>query len=290
MMHAVSENDTNSTDGKSSDDGILMDHNYRKMTMTELKDMLGNEKVSKNQKKKINKQIKWLETADARKALRKKRKVKHKEKNIAEGRKRPKFETITTVEDFHLLCHIAVDLSFDKLMTNRDIQKLGKQIAWCYKENRRSTHPVQYHICGLEERLGSSLDPSYKNWDVHFDKAPLESFPKDKITYLTAESENVLEEFKPGIVYVIGGLVDHNHQKGLCQRLADENGIVTARLPLEENIDIKTRRVLTVNHVFEILLAYRETKSWKEAILKIMPQKKLTPTSRKSNNVNDSNT
>lgn len=41
----------------------------------------------------------------------------------------------------------------------------------------------------------------------------LENFPKDKIIYLSSESENVLTTVEPEYLYVIGGLVDHNSQK-----------------------------------------------------------------------------
>ena len=57
------------------------------------------------------------------------------------------------------------------------------------------------------------MDSSHVNWDVHFDKDLFNSFTMEKIIYLTAESPNVLTSLDQGKVYVIGGLVDHNHQK-----------------------------------------------------------------------------
>ena len=57
------------------------------------------------------------------------------------------------------------------------------------------------------------VDPSHVNWDVHFDEDLFCNSYAGSLMYLTAESSNVLTDIEPGKVYVIGGLVDHNHQK-----------------------------------------------------------------------------
>lgn len=45
------------------------------------------------------------------------------------------------------------------------------------------------------------------------DKNYLDIFSKEKIVYLTSESDNVIETIEDDKVYIIGGLVDHNSHK-----------------------------------------------------------------------------
>lgn len=102
----------------------------------------------------------------------------------------------------------------------------------------------------------------------------MELFDKDKIIYLTSESETVLDVLEKGAVYIIGGIVDHNHHKFLTHEIAQKNSIRTARLPLSEHLIMKTRSVLTINQCFEIILGVSEGNSWKKALIDVMPSRK----------------
>ncbi|QQP39375.1 Uncharacterized protein FKW44_020242, partial [Caligus rogercresseyi] len=101
----------------------------------------------------------------------------------------------------------------------------------------------------------------YANWDLHFHEEAFEKlFKAEDCIYLSSESENVLSSLDEGKLYIIGGLVDHNLHKGVCYAKAQELNIPTARLPIDEFIKMKTRKVLTIDHVYHIMALVTEGK------------------------------
>ncbi|KHN71484.1 tRNA (guanine(9)-N1)-methyltransferase, partial [Toxocara canis] len=76
-------------------------------------------------------------------------------------------------------------------------------------------------------------------------------------------------------LYVIGGLLDHNSLKGLCLDVATKERVAHARLPIDDYVRMRTRKVLTINQVFEILLRYTENHSWKDAFDEVIPKRRL---------------
>lgn len=243
----------------------------------------GNQTLSKRQMKKLLKQQKWEEERELRKQRRKERKQQRKQQRQnsqqeerGEGpssRKRPRREV--TPSSLRLL----VDCSYDDLMLIKDVRKLHKQIQRCYAENRRASHPVQFYLTSLGGQLKQSLDEKDKGWvnwkDITIKEEHYSTVvAKDELVYLTSDSPNVLEELDQNKAYVIGGLVDHNHHKGITYERAKELGISHAQLPLGSFVKMNSRKVLAVNHVFEIILAYLEKGSWQEAFFTVLPQRK----------------
>merc|ERR1711915_699986 len=96
----------------------------------------------------------------------------------------------------------------------------------------------------------------------------------ESLVYLSSDSGNILETLEHGKNYIIGGRVDHNNHKGICFRKAEELGIVHARLPIDQYLEMKTRHVLAINHVYEIMAQFTESGSWKEAFLSTIPNRK----------------
>ncbi|KAG8904763.1 tRNA (guanine(9)-N(1))-methyltransferase [Tulasnella sp. 403] len=95
---------------------------------------------------------------------------------------------------------------------------------------------------------------------------------KSTVVYLTADAEEELTELSEGETYIIGGIVDRNRYKNK----AVAQGVRTARLPIGTYLaSLPTRKVLTVNQVFSILLRWVEVRDWKEALMAVMPKRKF---------------
>lgn len=180
---------------------------------------------------------------------------------------------------------VYVDCSFDNMMKEGEVISLSQQIIRCYAQNKRAVKPVDLEIYGLEGELLKRFEGPIRNqhltWQAskpkrisfHNEAYGLEN--KENLVYLSSDSDNVIESLEPGKHYIIGGIVDKGRYKNLCNDKAKNQGLVTGRLPIEEYIKISGRKVLTCNHVFEILLKFLETKDWKTAFEQVLPVRKL---------------
>ncbi|THG97485.1 hypothetical protein EW026_g4530 [Hermanssonia centrifuga] len=100
--------------------------------------------------------------------------------------------------------------------------------------------------------------------------------PRESVVYLTADAEEELTELSEGETYIIGGICDHNRYKNLCLDKAQTSGIRAARLPIGTHLaELRTRKVLTVNQAFEILLKWVETRDWRAALEAVIPKRKF---------------
>ncbi|XP_061175091.1 tRNA methyltransferase 10 homolog A-like [Saccostrea echinata] len=250
------------------------------VTKEEKKETQASATMSKKQLRRQQRQEKWLSIKADVRAKEKQRKKQKRREALERGDvmapTRKKLRTNTMAKS-SCKTSVVIDCSLDSYMGEKDIMKLVKQIQFCYSSNRRSQNPMQFYVTGVHGQTKARLEGigDYQNWDVNFtSKDYNEVFEKENIVYLSSESENTLQELEPNKAYIIGGLVDHNHYKGLCHSLATEKGVGHARLPISEFLDMKTRKVLTINHVFDILLKYTETKNWSQSFCSVIPQRK----------------
>lgn len=253
---------------------------FNRMTLEELETFLSSkgDDISKNQRKKLVRRIEWLMHRSERRAQQKekqkRKKEAAKESDTHIDKKRSK---LTRMEESRCKIKVAIDVSLDSHMTEKERAKSLKQLQRCYSLNRRAEAPVQLYLTGMEGSFKQNVAVinGFDNWDVHFsNKGHLDCFGKENVVYLSSDSQNELIDLEEGKAYIIGGLVDHNRCKGLCHRLAEEQGVQHARLPIDSYLVLKTRKVLTIDQVFLILLKVTEGLSWKDAFLETIPQRK----------------
>ncbi|KAM9330494.1 tRNA methyltransferase 10 homolog A [Gastrophryne carolinensis] len=239
------------------------------------------ETMSKRQMKKIIKQKQWEDQRELRKQKRKEKRQKRKlvrQSQLGQNVDCNMYKRVRR-EIQPTSLRLIIDCSFDDLMALRDVKKLNKQIRRCYSENRRAAHPVQLFLTSHGGKLKSNMDEYDKGWlnwkDIHIKSEHYKDLIKaEDLVYLTSDSPEVLDELDETKAYIIGGLVDHNHHKGITYKQALDLGIRHAQLPLGSFVKMNSRKVLAVNHVFEIMLAYLEKKDWKEAFFCVLPQRK----------------
>eukprot|EP00201_Polytomella_parva_P008698 CAMPEP_0175050744 /NCGR_PEP_ID=MMETSP0052_2-20121109/7422_1 /TAXON_ID=51329 ORGANISM="Polytomella parva, Strain SAG 63-3" /NCGR_SAMPLE_ID=MMETSP0052_2 /ASSEMBLY_ACC=CAM_ASM_000194 /LENGTH=331 /DNA_ID=CAMNT_0016314967 /DNA_START=143 /DNA_END=1135 /DNA_ORIENTATION=- len=175
---------------------------------------------------------------------------------------------------------VVIDLDFDDMMIENDKRHLCQQLAFSYAVNK--TSPVVCNLVltsftGNLEQLARQVVSGIDNWICTRTPLPYDEFYKDEIhnvVYLTADSENEIQELDSSKIYVIGGIVDHNSHKFLCFNRAKEKGITTARLPISKYVQLGTSAVLTVNHVFSLLAGYYSSRDWAEVLDRVLPQRK----------------
>ncbi|CCJ30593.1 unnamed protein product [Pneumocystis jirovecii] len=248
---------------------------------------------SKKMMKKKLKQKKWEETkAEWRKRKKEKAKIKkiEKRKKLEEMKipftKLKKNQTPSNIK-------VIIDCEFDDKMVDKEIVSLSSQLTRCYSDNRRSSFPVQLYVTSfggrLEERMRTILKNQHMAWqgieflgENYTALHERSDFKENEFIYLTADSENTINELDKNKIYIIGGIVDKNRYKNLCLNKAKSQNIWTAKLPIENYIEMASRKVLTINQVLEIMHQWIEIRDWEKAFLNVIPPRKL-PQSKKAN-------
>lgn len=257
--------------------------------------------MSKNKYKKMLKSQKWESQREERKAF-KKAKAKEKksmkqaarrEAGIVEEYKKPEVELDPEekllrkearrqqrVQQCEQNYAIVIDCAWEHIHNPGPLISLSQQIVYCHGLNRRSDFPCFIHLTGLSDtsvvRNQLVTKCHAAEWrGVTLHSEDYREVIKDReLVYLTSEAEETLTSLDNNCAYIIGGIVDRNKSKGVTYAKASQQGIRTAKLPIRENLQMAATHVLTVNHVFEIMQRFKEYNCWKEAIAKVLPQRK----------------
>lgn len=177
---------------------------------------------------------------------------------------------------------LVFDMSYDTVMSKREVQNTVKQLMEVEGWNRRAIEPFHLHFCNLQKN-GEYMEELLRRygavtWDHLFitasDRQYIDMFPREQLVYLTADSPNVLKKFDHSKVYIIGALVDLKIERGLSFANAKRLKLATARLPLDEYLHWEMGgKNLTLDQMIRILLTIKDTGDWDQA-LKFVPQRK----------------
>eukprot|EP01062_Namystynia_karyoxenos_P051035 TRINITY_DN3991_c0_g3_i1.p1 TRINITY_DN3991_c0_g3~~TRINITY_DN3991_c0_g3_i1.p1 ORF type:complete len:416 (+),score=155.82 TRINITY_DN3991_c0_g3_i1:91-1248(+) len=175
-----------------------------------------------------------------------------------------------------------IDLEFDSTMDDKQARSTAQQVALSHSHLRRQGLPMWLRLVGAVQggRLRKLLEdkPGWSSWSLSVSEqtlggGALADVPGG-VVYLTGDSPHLLSDVKPGVAYVIGGFVDRNTKKGLTLAKAEGLGLQHARLPIEENCDVRSLSIcktLTVNHVVEILAHFVQGRDWAAAFAAVLP-------------------
>ncbi|KXZ44831.1 hypothetical protein GPECTOR_61g784 [Gonium pectorale] len=177
---------------------------------------------------------------------------------------------------------IVIDLDWESRMMDNDVRHLVQQLSFSYAANKSVSRPCHMlltsfkgGIAATANRMISGMDKWYvTRTEAHYSELFASPEERSSLVYLTADAEEELGELDERKVYIVGGLVDHNRYKGLCQESARAAGIATARLPISRHIQLASRAVLTVNHVFQILVEYFNRRDWAAVLDAVLPMRK----------------
>lgn len=187
---------------------------------------------------------------------------------------------------------LLVDMAYDHLMTDAELTSLRKQLVMCYGYSMRASAPYRLDVASISDELLENLgrQTGFAEWKASFQTRSLEKliaegrYARDKLVYLTSDSDCTIEHLDPTDVYIIGGLVDRNRCKNASLGRAEALGLRTARLNLNAYVTLTAASVITVNQVFDLMLKLRAGLPLSEAAAQCIPQRKVaehTPRLRK---------
>ncbi|GIY72960.1 tRNA methyltransferase 10 homolog C [Caerostris extrusa] len=177
---------------------------------------------------------------------------------------------------------IVLDLGYDSYMTEKEKSACINQLKHIYSANRENRDPYDLHFCNAEpsyycvQNLQKHIHKLSESFITLTEKSYLDYFPKEKLVYLSPHATETLKEYDHNAIYIIGAFVDTVKREHHSLHKADQEEIKSVSLPLDEYIMWGAgTKSLTVNQVFEIMLAMKNGSSWKEAFTQVIPTRKI---------------
>lgn len=229
------------------------------------------DRLSKQEKKKVNytkRKEKLKEKKENAKIKLKKKleEVSHEDKLAFSANKKQEKQrkAENAINALHSDIHVCIDLSFNDVNSLREQRSLVKQCTLSYAAIRNSAHGVALHISSLRGEICSALgEQGAFRWHIHrHETSAFDVFDRGNIVMLSPDADEVLQDFDPSKVYIVGGIIDRTVRSNLTLDMACEEGVSSMRLPVKEFFPQAQSHVINIDQVVSLFCYFRETKDW----------------------------
>lgn len=143
-----------------------------------------------------------------------------------------------------VILFLFLDLGFFHRMNGRETKSLiNQELPAVIRHNRECPQPMKLHFTNYHPKIDKfkpifkeMLDNSALNPETLTSKSYLDLFPRNRLVYLSPDSREVLWNYNPDDVYIIGGLVDLDYKSKESLAIAKQQEIRHARLPMGETL------------------------------------------------------
>jgi len=178
--------------------------------------------------------------------------------------------------------NIVIDCGFEKdHARDYHLLNLVDQVQYLFAEIHRYHSPSFVYLCNLsnEGKLKAEFDRraplEYLCYEAT-QSSYLDLFPREKLIYLSPDSNVEMTEFDHDAVYIIGGIIDLSEKKPLTFGKAKRENIRHQRFPIDRYVKFGggSGKTLTLDQVYNILMTLKHTGSWMDAF-QFIPQRKV---------------
>lgn len=188
---------------------------------------------------------------------------------------------------------LIIDVSYDEHMRCYETRQTSKQLIDAYSLNKIYCNPYHLMFCNTNggRRIMSDLyndlgiPDSTDLFATVTEKSYLDLVPREKLVYLTPDSNTVLRRFNPSDVYIIGAFIDtYDVGQKISIKKAHYDGIRHARIAVDRYVTVKNNISFTLDQMMKIMIACKANMSIEEAVKLTFPKRKQGPHVRNSMN------
>lgn len=187
---------------------------------------------------------------------------------------------------------LVFDFAYDEYMIKKFCHYTSSHFVRFFADNRQNNRPFDLHITNANsdgycmQHLEALVPNLYGNdcpVDVHRE-CFTDLYPHKNLVYLTPYSPQVLTEYNPDDIYVIGAIVDYGYHGSVTMAKAKKMGIRTAYPPISRYMNWGARaKNLPINIIGNILLDFKNTTEWTKALEHIPQRLRRQPRQERPN-------